>query len=378
MLLLAPAAHGIAISPSLASPSVADVGGRSILAASPEECAALLGGSGRAKLVWERLRAGVSPFGEEGGLGKKARAQLGLAFRMPSYTLVSQTASECGTRKLLLELADGAAVEAVVIPSEDRPFSTLCVSSQVGCAQACTFCATGRMGRVRNLSTDEILAQLYEANALVRRTPGLPAIRNVVFMGMGEPLDNAAAVQSALNSMTHAFGFRLSTNHVCVSTVGPSPDAVRATLPSLPARLAWSVHAADEELRRLLVPTSKPHSLVELRDAFADVLAERRDRGLMIECTLIDGVNDGARHAEELVELVAPLPGKTRINLIPYNENDALGPVGRTFRTSPPEKVRAFHRAVMDAGVICTTRTTRGLGEAAACGQLATRRERAR
>ena len=108
------------------------------------------------------------------------------------------------------------------------------------------------------------------------------------------------------------------------------------------------------------MPTSKPHSLVELRDAFVDVLTERRDRGLMIECTLIDGVNDGARHAEELVDLVAPLPGKTRINLIPYNENDALGPVGRTFRTSPPEKVQAFHRAVMEAGVICTTRTTRG------------------
>ena len=114
MLLLAPAAHGIAISPSLASPaspSVADVGGRSILAASPEECAALLGGSGRAKLVWERLRAGVSPFGEEGGLGKKARAQLGLAFRMPSYKVLSVHASECGTRKLLLELADGLSRE---------------------------------------------------------------------------------------------------------------------------------------------------------------------------------------------------------------------------------------------------------------------------
>jgi 23S rRNA (adenine2503-C2)-methyltransferase len=230
--------------------------------------------------------------------------------------------------------------------------------------------------------------------------------------------------------MTHPFGFQLAKKYVCVSTVGPSPAHIRALEP-LPARLAWSVHAADDKLRKLLVPTTR-HTMAELRDAWGErrpavtprsagcnplahglqphaprlqphvageVLEARRDRGLMAEVTLIDGVNDGAEHAEELHALLAPLPGtsrtsltphcnpmlqphasrlqaqprvsgKTRINLIPYNANAGLGAAGRLFLPSPPEAVQAFHARLIDLGVICTVRVPRGNEEDSACGML--------
>uniref|UniRef100_A0A7S4HZC3 Radical SAM core domain-containing protein n=1 Tax=Prymnesium polylepis TaxID=72548 RepID=A0A7S4HZC3_9EUKA len=143
----------------------------------------------------------------------------------------------------------------------------------------------------------------------------------------------------------------------------------------MPARLAWSLHAADDELRKLLVPTTR-HSMAELRDAFGDVLSARRDRGLMVELTMIDGINDQPEHAAQLRELLEPLPGKTRVNLIPYNVNEGLGAAGALFLPSPPEAVKAFQRQLLDHGVICTVRTARGDDEAAACGQLATKRKR--
>ena len=187
-------------------------------------------------------------------------------------------------------------------------------------------------------------------------------------MGMGEPADNLAAVKPALAAMVHPFGFRLAKQHVCVSTVGPSPQAIRALRP-LPCRLAWSVHAADDELRKLLVPTTR-HSMAQLRDAWAETLSARRDRGLMTELTLIDGVNDGVRDAAKLHELLGALPGKTRVNLIPYNANAGLGAAGQLFEPSPPEAVRAFQREILDRDMICTVRTVRGDDEASACGQL--------
>ena len=188
-------------------------------------------------------------------------------------------------------------------------------------------------------------------------------------MGMGEPADNLGAVRGALGSLVHPFGFALPRKHICVSTVGPSPQAIRA-LESLPCRLAWSVHAADDRLRKLLVPTTR-HSMAELRDAWAETLVARRDRGLMAELTLIDGVNDGLEEADRLHELLAPLPGKTRVNLIPYNPNAGLGAAGRLFEPSPAEAVRAFQRRLIEEyDMICTVRTTRGDEQASACGQL--------
>tara|TARA_B100000524_G_scaffold80011_1_gene36621 strand:+ start:164 stop:865 length:702 start_codon:yes stop_codon:yes gene_type:complete len=229
------------------------------------------------------------------------------------------------------------------------------------------------MGLRRSLSTEEILEQVRGA-MLISRRHQMPPLRNVVFMGMGEPLDNPDAVISALQAMTHPHGFALARQHLCVSTVAPSPEAVMRMV-EMPARLAWSVHAASDELRRLLVPTTQ-HSMEELADAFAHVLRARNDRGLMVELALIDGVNDGLEHAEQLLQLLDRLPGKTRVNVIPYNPNEGLGAAGSLFQPSTDEAVRNFQRYVISRGTVCTVRTTRGQGESAACGQLATKRLR--
>lgn len=344
---------------------------RPLLALPFDEIVAPLGGLGRARQVWDILRSGGDPFTAE-DLGKKARTALESAFTPPGYTHLRSTTSSCGTLKLLIELDKGEAVETVIIPTAEshksEGFSTLCVSSQVGCRQACTFCATGTMGLLRSLGPDEILAQVHAAMAAAS-SAGMPAIRNVVFMGMGEPADNLPAVEVALGSMVHPFGFALPKKHVCVSTVGPNPAAIRALEP-LPCRLAWSVHAADDQLRRLLVPTTR-HSMAELRDAWSETLTARNDRGLMAELTLIDGVNDGLEEADKLYELLAPLPGKTRVNLIPYNANAGLSAAGRLFQPSKPDAVRAFQRRLVEEhDMICYVRTARGDDEASACGQL--------
>jgi 23S rRNA (adenine2503-C2)-methyltransferase len=160
----------------------------------PSAAGGLLGGSGRAKLVWEVLREGRDPFDEGSGLGQNTRAALHAHFSPPAHEMLATSVSECGTRKLLLRLPLGDEVETVIIPH--RGFSTLCVSSQVGCRQGCTFCATGTMGLLRSLTADEILLQLHTASAAVREH-GMPPLRNVVFMGMGEPADNVEHVTGA-------------------------------------------------------------------------------------------------------------------------------------------------------------------------------------
>lgn len=344
-----------------------------LLSVSPAAAAIPLGGTGRAKIVWDVLREGADPFEAASPVGKKLREALETSFARPSHAVIHETTSDCGTRKLLLSLpGSGDEVETVIIPSPGREFSTLCVSSQVGCRQGCSFCATGTMGLLRSLGPDEILAQVHAAAAAIRTSGSeLPPLRNLVFMGMGEPADNLPAVSTALQSLVHPHGFQLAKQHICVSTVGPSPGAIRALEP-LPARLAWSVHAADDSIRKLLVPTTR-HSMAELRDAWGKTLEARREKqpgGLMAEMTMIDGVNDRLADADALHTLLRPLPGKTRVNLIPYNANAGLGAAGKLFRPSPPQAVRAFQRRMLDLGVICTVRTPRGSDESSACGML--------
>ena len=310
---------------ALCSNNIIDLKRKSVLSASPDALGAALGGSGRARLVWDVLRRGGDPLTEPPErLGRPARSALADAFGSPAYRMITRSVASCGTTKLLLELPRGDEVETVIIPNEDDGFSTLCVSSQVGCRQACSFCLTGTMGLRRSLDTEEILAQVHAAmGEIASERSMLPWLRNIVFMGMGEPADNLPNVEAALTSLVHPHGFALGKNHVCVSTVGPSPEHIVALEP-LPARLAWSAHAADDALRKVLVPTTR-HSMVELRDAWLQTLSARRDRGLMVEVTLIAGVNDGEAHADELCALLAPLPGKTRVNVIPYNPNAGLG-----------------------------------------------------
>ena len=184
---------GVASSPVLA-PLPAPALLPPLLGVAPSAAGGLLGGSGRSKLVWEILREGGDPFEEGSGLGRSTRAALHAHFSPPAHELIATSISECGTRKLLLRLPRGDEVETVIIPH--RGFSTLCVSSQVGCRQGCTFCATGTMGLLRSLTTDEILLQLHAASAAVSEH-GMPPLRNVVFMGIGEPADNVEHVTGA-------------------------------------------------------------------------------------------------------------------------------------------------------------------------------------
>jgi len=341
-----------------------------------EELGRLLGGTGKAKLVWDSLRDGLSPWDNEEGVTPKARALLASHFEgIPGVSL--ETVAGDGTTKMLVDLCDGLQVESVVIPNRGKPSAqgplkprtTLCVSSQVGCNRACDFCATGKMGFIRQLTAHEILAQVYHGLRVVREQ-GLPELHNVVFMGMGEPLNNPLNVMQAATILTNDQCFGLARSKVTVSTVGPSPAAIRAA-GTIPAMLAWSVHAADDDLRRRLVPTTA-HTMVELRDTFHKVLSARTRQlsVFMVAVTLIEGLNDGLEQADALVELLRPLKEVTKglvVDLIPYND---IGEGG--FVRAGADNVDAFQRRVRDAGFSCFVRVTRGDDELAACGQLAT------
>lgn len=296
----------------------------------------------------------------EGGGGAGGRIEGDVA------ALSHLTVSSDGTAKLLLRLRDGLEVETVIIPwyfpeeNHSKSYSTLCISSQVGCRQGCTFCATGRMGRIRNLTSDEILAQFFYAAKVCRlgrtlakmglRGDGddsgadgadpLPEITNAVFMGMGEPADNAREVNAALSILTDVEHYRLSPSKVTVSTVAPSPDAF-VSFSDSPCVLAWSVHAADDDLRRVLVPTTR-YTMEELRVGLVEALLERpasggggRLRDAMLEVALIDGVNDSVERADELADLALRIaedvgPGmKLLVNLLLVNRSSGLSAAER-------------------------------------------------
>ena len=286
--------------------------------------------------------------------------------------------SSDGTTKLLIRMvSDGLEVETVIIPWYDRekPRSTLCVSSQVGCAQGCTFCATGRMGRLRSLTSDEILAQVWYARK-VCRVMGIPSVDNIVFMGMGEPADNADAVVIVAEALADRQRYEMAQSRITISTVAPNPEAF-ATLGKAPAALAWSVHASQDALRKKLVPTTK-YTMEDLRLAFVEALKARSKklRTTMLEIALIDGVNDGMEEADHLAEFALKIcedvPGaKVVVNLIPYNSIDHP-----TYRKPTEEAVSAFQKRLMEKGVMVYVRTTRGDDESAACGQLATKKKK--
>ncbi|CBJ49163.1 conserved unknown protein [Ectocarpus siliculosus] len=366
----------MAVAPTAVATAVADtahppapppkpVPGGDLLSLNFDELSQILGGSGRAKMVWSALSAGVDPFGDAAEfLTDKTAAVLKDTVERLPWQVVRESVSSCGTRKLLVQLEDGLEVETVVIPDLSGSRSTVCVSSQIGCAKNCQFCMTGKMGLVRNLTAGEILGQVFFARETVREH-GMPPLTNAVYMGMGEPLDNPGAVTQSLQVLTHPFAFAMAKSKISVSTVGPSPAAIRR-MKGMPSRLAWSVHAATDDVRRLLVPTTV-HSMAELRDAFAEVLQSRRREHLFVEVVLIEGMNDSPELARALASLLRPLPIRAGINLLPYN--DTGHPF---FRASPKESVEEFQRVLTQEGFVATIRTARGDEESSACGQLAT------
>jgi 23S rRNA (adenine2503-C2)-methyltransferase len=268
------------------------------------------------------------------------------------------------TRKTLYRTPDGAAIEAVLMGYPRR--TTLCVSSQAGCAMRCTFCATGQFGFERHLAAGEIVAQVTHANATLRDDPmaGAPRhVTNVVFMGMGEPLANYDSVEESIRVMVEHIG--LSGRAITVSTVGVVPGIDRLAASPWPVTLALSLHAADDTLREGLVPLNRRYPIDDLIAA-AHRFREGRGRRVTLEWTLMDGVNDTPEQARGLAAIAREL--RAHVNLIPMNPTP-LAPQ----RRPPDEKIRAFLREVERAGATVTLRDTRGVEIDAACGQLRVR-----
>jgi 23S rRNA (adenine2503-C2)-methyltransferase len=298
---------------------------------------------------------GVTDFDAMTDLPKTLRERLARHARIGVPNMVAEQPSPDGTIKWVLELADGQRVETVFIPEERR--STLCVSSQVGCALDCRFCATARQGFNRNLSSGEIIGQLWYAARRLGRPPS-----NVVMMGMGEPLANFHAVVKAMDVMQDDFAYMLAKYRVTLSTSGVVPNIQRLAEVS-DVSLAVSLHAPDNALRDELVPINRKYPLEQLIPACRAYLRGDRRRRITWEYVMLDGVNDSDRHAKALIRLLEGTPSK--VNLIPFNPFPGSG-----FDTSPAERIDAFRLRLLRSGLVTTTRKTRGDEIAAACGQL--------
>ena len=306
--------------------------------------------------------AGVDDFDAMTDVSKSLRVRLAREAVVVAPPVLLDTTAPDGTRKWLLDVGTGNAIETVFIPEPNR--GTLCISSQAGCALACTFCSTGHQGFNRNLTTDEIIGQLWIANRLLARDTGAERpVTNVVMMGMGEPLHNFDNVVAALNLMLDDFAYGLSRRRVTLSTSGlvPGIDQLRDTCP---VALAVSLHAANDGLRDELVPINRKYPIRELLAACVRYIEKAPRDFVMFEYVLLDGVNDSAAQASELAALVKDVPCK--INLIPFNPFP-----GTRYVKSGPAAVERFRETLMHAGLIATVRKTRGDDIAAACGQLA-------
>jgi 23S rRNA (adenine2503-C2)-methyltransferase len=304
-------------------------------------------------------------------LSRPLREKLASVAEIRGPVVVRDTTALDGTRKWLLDVGAGNAVEMVYIPEDDR--GTLCISSQAGCALDCAFCSTGKQGFNRNLTTGEIVGQLWQANRALLADgvnppwveQGRAPITNVVMMGMGEPLANYDNVVAALDLMLDDNAYGLSRRRVTLSTSGlvPAIDRLRE---DCPVALAVSLHASNDPLRDRLVPINRKYPLSELLAASVRYLARAPRDFVTFEYVMLDGVNDSVDQAKELAALVRDVPCK--FNLIPWNPFP-----GAEFATSPRSRILEFQKTLIDAGLVTTIRKTRGEDIDAACGQLAGR-----
>ncbi len=321
-------------------------------------------------------QAGADDFGTMTDVSRPLRERLAECASIAAPPVLRDTVAADGTRKWLLDVGTGNAIETVFIPEVNR--GTLCISSQAGCALACSFCSTGRQGFNRNLSTAEIIGQLWlasralhapgaarttplEADATVENRP----VSNVVMMGMGEPLANFDNVVAALRLMLDDFAYGLSRRRVTVSTAGlvPAIDRLRE---ECPVALAVSLHAPNDALRDELVPINRKYPIRELLAACLRYIEKAPRDSVMFEYVMLAGVNDSVGHARELAALVKDVPCK--INLIPFNPFEGI-----PYERPEPASTARFRDVLMQAGLIATIRKTRGDDIDAACGQLAGR-----
>lgn len=314
----------------------------------------------RARQIMRWLyRSDARDFAAMTDLSAALRKQLAdlATFELPP--VLTREHSADGTRKWLLDVGAGQAVETVFIPEPNR--GTLCISSQAGCALDCAFCATGHQGFNRNLSAAEIIGQVMLASRELAPTP----VTNVVFMGMGEPLANYRNVLPVVELLIDDLAYGLSRRRVTISTAGLVPQ-IRKLASECNVALAVSLHAPNDELRDRLVPINKVHPIVELLDACWHYAAGLLSRDITFEYVMLAGVNDSLEHARQLTKLLRNRPAK--VNLIPFNSF-----AESEFRCSTPEAVEQFCRTLWQGGIVATVRRPRGDDIAAACGQLAGR-----
>ena len=305
---------------------------------------------------------GQAEFENMSDLSKDLRTKLIASALVQAPSVMADSTASDGTRKWLLSVGAANGIETVFIPETGR--GTLCVSSQVGCALECAFCSTGRQGFNRNLTVAEIIGQLWWASRALGATPrGERVISNVVMMGMGEPLANFDNVVSAMKIMLDDYGYGLSRRRVTLSTSGMVP-AIDRLAEQLPVALAVSLHAPDDELRDRLVPINKKYPLKELMAACKRYIKVAPREFVTFEYVMLDGVNDSVEQAKQLVALVKGVSCK--FNLIPFNPFPDSG-----FERSSLERIGAFRDVLMRAGLVTTTRKTRGGDIDGACGQLA-------
>ena len=309
-------------------------------------------------------QAGVDDFAAMTDMAKPLRERLAQCASITAPRVLRDTTAADGTRKWLLDVGTGNAIDSVFIPEEER--GTLCISSQAGCALECSFCSTGKQGFNRNLTAEEIIGQLWWANRCLGRgvTEARP-ISNVVMMGMGEPLANFDNVVAAMRLMLDDNAYGLSRRRVTLSTAGlvPGIDRLRA---ACPVALAVSLHAPNDALRDELVPINRKWPIRELLAACLRYVEKAPRESVMFEYVMLEGVNDSVALARELAALVRDVPCK--INLIPFNPFP-----GVDYRRPAPEAIARFRDVLMQAGLVATVRKTRGDDIDAACGQLAGR-----
>ena len=298
----------------------------------------------------------VETFEAISQIPKLTREQLDNVFEMPRLAVSARQLSTDGTEKFLFRLSDGEHIETVAIPEDNR--LTLCISSQAGCALQCSFCATGAMGFSRNLRTFEIAGQVREVTLLTGRRP-----TNIVFMGMGEPLMNWKAVDPTLTILNDENGFGIGARHITVSTVGVLPGIVALGERKEQFRLAISIHAPSDALRRTLMPINTKYPLAQVIEA-----ARVFDRRVTFEYVMLHGVNDEPAHAVQLSELARRC--KAFVNLIPLHAGGA-----GDFVPTSPQGIAAFARSIRAKGVEVAIRKSRGKDIAAACGQLRVERQ---
>ena len=325
----------------------------------------------RAKQIADWLyQKRVTSFDAMTDLPQALRAQLAAEFSLDHLETVRVLGSKDTTQKFLFRLSDGNLIESVLIPASPALYSdrsdrrTICVSTQVGCAYGCKFCASGLDGWTRNLKPEEIVDQLLA----VERESG-EKIDNVVFMGMGEPLANFANLVRAIRIINAPWGLGIGARHITVSTSGLAPQIRRLAEESLQVHLAVSLHGATDSVRNQIMPVNRKYNVATLLDACADYVARKRKK-IFFEYILIAGVNDTDEQARELVRIAGRISAK--INLIPYNTVEGL-----PWSRPPIERQEQFLRILREAGVVATLRREKGHDIEAACGQLRLQTKRA-